>query len=185
MGSAWRQMDPAAYEPDPPVRRELWSGSVWVIGPLMLGLVAALSALGSVPRSVVAVLIGVALLVALTHYLKAESWYWQASHLYELKRMSFWTGRAPRVAGVSFEPDFRQLDRHFPDASTVHHLSWDLYRPGQSETSEADRLTWQKSLPALEAVRTSQRLRGTCYRCRWWLWLANDLALLRAPWRPR
>lgn len=178
MDDAYRKIDLGTWEPDPPDRPELWSGSVWVIGPLMLGLAAALSASGSVLHSVAAILIFLALVVALVHYLKRESWYWQARHLYELQAMSFRTGRAPRAATGPFRPDFGQMDAHFPSASAAHHFAWERFRPGQSGATAADTVVWRKSLADLEYVRTATVLTGTCYRCRGWIWLYRALAIL-------
>ena len=178
MDDANRKIDLGTCEPAPPDRPELWSGSVWVVGPLMLGLAAALSASGSGLRSLVAILIFLVLLGALAHFLKGKSWYWQARHLYNLKVMSCRTGRAPRAATVPVTPDFGQLDAHFPSASTAHHFAWEHFRPGQSGATEADRALWQKSLADLEDIRTATVLPGTCYRCRRWIWLYRSLAKL-------
>lgn len=150
MDSAWRQMDPAAYEPEPPAWPPLWSGSVWVVGPLMLGLVAAIFTWGSGPSGVAVILLVLALVAALVNYVKGASWYWQAKHLYDLKLMSFRV-RQGRYAGfLRSPPNFRQLDAHFPDTAAFHLRVWQLVGPKEGDAdlvtlTEADRVLWQTS----------------------------------------
>ncbi|HUY08772.1 MAG TPA: hypothetical protein VMW80_04885 [Candidatus Dormibacteraeota bacterium] len=137
----------------------------------------------SPPPIVVAILVGLALVVALVHYLNGESRYWQARHLYPLKMMSFRTGRAPLAATAPPEPDFEQLDAHFPGASTVYHSAWALRTPTESgpdlrTPTEEDKALWTKSRPALSSVRSAVVLPGTCYRCRRWIWPYRALAKL-------
>lgn len=183
MDYALRQIDPGAFPPDPPGRPELWASPMWVIGPLILALLAALSAWALLQPAVVAVLAALGVVMALVHYLKRKSWYCQAWHLYELKMMSFRISRAPLAATSPPKPDFQQLDAHFPDAAAVHHSAWALRNQPESEPdlrtpTEEDKALLKKSRPALASVRSAEVLPGTCYRCRRWIWLYRALALL-------
>lgn len=183
MDPALRQVDPGSYAPDPPECPELWASPIWVIGPLSLALLAAVSIWARLPPIVDALPAALAVVIAIVHYLKRKSWCCHAWHLYELKMMSFRVSRAPLLATSPPMPDFRQLDAHFPEAAAVHHSAWALRiqpelggdRPAPTDD---DRALWSKSGPTLACVRSAQVLSRTCYQCRGWIWLYRALAKL-------
>lgn len=183
MDDALRQIDPGAFPPDPPGRTELWANPMWVIGPLVLELLAALAAWALLPRLVIVLSAALGVGLALVHYLKRKLLDCQARHLYELKTMSFGISRAPLAATPPPEPDFQQLNEHFPSAAAVHQSAW-AHRnqpasdPALGTLTEEDKALWSKSRPALASVRSAEVLPRACYRCRRWIWLYRALARL-------
>lgn len=192
---SWEEIQGGRH-PEPPQMPNPWTASRWVIGPLLLALAAAICAWRSLPTWIAVLLIALAVVAALLHLWKARNRYWLDKHLYSLKMMSRETALSRLSATPLGNPDFDQLDPHYPGAAAkVHHRSWELrnhtvwVKKGSevvavtpSDTSPdlvtitpEDQKLFHNSGAMFQAIVADPVLRGSCYVCRGHLRLAKVL----------